>query len=434
MQLLNRQQQSNLFCSSVCANSVRRWYQIGPAIFFGFLFSVCWLGELLGQKSADVNADVTVSMLSEPPVKGSIVSADSNKVIVQTKAGAIEKSAADIGQVSFANKMEAQMPPVELLMLDGSRAFGDRLLGKSSSGWRLKGSSGNEVAISSKSLKAARLKTIVPELVNAWQSAILETKNADAVIVLRPGNSLDRINGVIIQVQEASITFDLDGQQIDIPIEKLIGLVWFQRDQERVKPTIEVTATDHSVWMAESLTVKANVLELRTSLGQSVSIPVVQISRINYATANIRWLSDVESLEAVADRQIEFKTPIASLDRAFAPRFVVNGLAPLSTSLAADKDLYFPSPGYYLFRVPEGFSSLQCRVERTDDGSQRTDLTIEVWQDDQKISEQPLSHNVDFVDLDVRLKSEKKTKLAVICKSKLMIGTEITWKQPRLKR
>ena len=262
----------------------------------------------------------------------------------------------------------------------------------------------------------------------------METKNADAVIVLRSGNSLDRINGVIVQVQDESITFDLDGQQIDIPIEKLVGLVWFQRDQERVKPTIEVSATDHSVWMAESLTMKSNVLELRTSLGQSVSIPLVQISRINYSTANIRWLSDVESLEAVAERQIEFKTSIASVDKAFAPRFVINGLAPLSTSFAADKDLYFPSPGYYLFRVPEGFSSLQCRVERTDDGSQRTDLTIEVWQDDQKIFGQSLSVNADFADLDIPLKSEKKTKLAVICKSKLMIGTEITWKQPRLKR
>ena len=434
MHLFIRQPQSNLFCNPTFAYSVIRWAQIGRAIFIGFVCSLCWPSELLSQKSEEDAAHVTVSMLNGTPVLGLLVSADSDKVIIQTKAGVIEKSARDIGQVSFGNKMEAQTPPVELFMLDGSKAFGNRLTGKSSSGWRLKDLLGNEVAISSKSLKAVRLKAIDPELVKAWQSAILETKNADAVIVLRSGNSLDRINGVILQVQEESITFDLDGQQIDIPIEKLVGLVWFQRDQERVKPTIEVSATDHSVWMAESLTMKSNVLELRTSLGQSVSIPLVRISRINYSTANIRWLADVESLEAVAERQIEFKTPIASVDKAFAPRYVVNGLAPLSTSLAADKDLYFPSPGYYLFRVPEGFSSLQCRVERTDDGSQRTDITIEVWQDDQKISEQPLSFNVDFADLAIPLKSEKKTKLAVICKSKLMIGTEITWKQPRLKR
>lgn len=374
-----------------------------------------------------------MALLSGSQVVGSLLLADSSKIIVQTKTGTIERSTSDIGRVSFANKLELQKPPVELTLLDGSKAFGNKLTGKSS-GWVLRDVSGDEVAIPSKSLKAVRLKPIVPELANAWQSAILETKNADAVIVTRPGNSLDRINGVIVQVQDASVSFELDGQQIDIPIEKLAGLVWFQRDLERVKPTIEVSSIDHSVWMAESLSLKANAIELKTQLGQAVSIPLNKVLSINYATANIRWLAEVESLDSVAGKRIEFKNPIASLDRAMAPRFVVNGRAPVATSLSADKDLYFPGPGHFSFRVPEGFSSLQSRVERTDDGSQRTDLTIEVWQDDQKIVEETLAQNVDFFDVDVPLKSEKKTKLAISCKSKLMIGTEVTWKQPRLKR
>ena len=436
MHLFNRQRQSNSFCSRTIVYLLNGGIQIQPAISFGFILFLCLQAELLGQKleGALANSNTTVSMLSGPPVVGALVSADSRGVVVKTENGVIEKLAADIGQVRFANKRHEKSPPVELFMMDGSRAFGDRLTGKSSDGWQLSESTGNKVEIPSKSLKAARLKEILPEIANAWQSAILETSNADAVIVLRPGNSLDRINGVIVQVQETSITFDLDGQQIDIPIEKLVGLAWFQRELQRVKPTIEVKVTDHSVWMAESLTLKSNVLELRTPLGQSLSFPIAKILSINYSTANIKWLSEVESLEAVTERQIDFKTPIASLDRALAPRFVVNGRAPLPASLAADKDLYFPSPGHYVFRVPEGFSSLQCRIERTDDGSQRSDLNIEIWQDDQRISEQLLLHDADFADLDIQLKPEKKTKLAVVCKSKLMIGTEVTWKQPRLKR
>ena len=436
MHLFNRQRQSNLFCSRTIVYLLNGGTQIQPAISFGFVLFLSLQAELVGQKpeGALANSNATVSMLSGLPVVGSLVSADSRSVVVKTENGVIEKLAADIGQVSFANKRHEKSPPIELFMMDGSRAFGDRLTGKSSDGWQLRDSTGNEVEIPSKSLKAARLKAIVPEIANAWQSAILETTNADAVIVLRPGNSLDRINGVIVQVQETSITFDLDGQQIDIPIEKLVGLAWFQRELQRVKPTIEVRVTDHSVWMAESLTLKPNVLELRTPFGQSVSIPIAKILSINYSTANIKWLSEVESLEVVTERQIDFKTPIASLDRALAPRFVVNGRAPLPASLAADKDLYFPSPGHYVFRVPEGFSKFQCRIERTDDGSQRSDLNIEVWQDDQRISEQLLIHTADFADLDISLKPEKKTKLAVICRSKLMIGTEVTWKQPRLKR
>ncbi len=385
-------------------------------------------GQLLG-----VNTDVSISLLDGSSISGTFLSADSARANIQTKSGPIEKLSGDIGRINFSNRMMPQSPPVELFLLDGSKVFGNKLSGKSS-GWLLADVGGNEIAIPAKSLKAAKLKPIAKELAAAWQTAIVETKTADAVIVARPGNTFDRINGVIVQVQEASIAFDLDGQQIDIPIEKLAGLVWFQRDLERVKPTIEVSLTDHSIWLAESLTVKAEILELKTMLGQSVTIPLSKVVSIDYSTANIRWLCDVESLEAIAEKAIEFKSPIASLDRALAPRFVVNGRAPLPTSTAADKDLYFPSPGHYMFRVPSGFASFQCRVERTDEGSQRTDLVLEVWQDDQKVSEHPLAHNADFTDVSLALKPEKKTKLAVVCKSKLMIGTEVTWKQPRLKR
>lgn len=432
MKQFNLQQYWNPIWSPLI-NCVRPRYPLNAiGLVFCLVFSSGWISSSFA-RNADDSGSVSVTMLSGSPVVGSLVSADSGKIIVQTKTGKLEKSTADIGRVSFANKLEPQKPPVEVTLLDGSKAFGTKLTGKSS-GWTLKDASGNEIAIPSKSLKAVQLKPIGPELANAWQSAILETKTADAVIVARPGNSLDRINGVIVQVQDASVSFDLDGQQIDIPIEKLVGLVWFQRDLERVKPSVEVRATDHSVWMAESLSMKSNVFELKTQLGQSVSIPFDKILSINYATANIRWLAEVESLDLAAEKLIEFKTPIASLGRAMAPRFVVKGHAPLAASLSADKDLYFPGPGHFSFRVPEGFSSLISRVERTDDGSQRTDLIIEVWQDDQKIAEQTLAHNADFFDVNVQLTPEKKTKLAIACKSKLMIGTEVMWKQPRLKR
>ncbi len=373
-------------------------------------------------------------MLSGPPIVGTLISADSTKVVVETKTGTIEKSASDIGRINFGNRMNSKVPSVTLFFMDGSKAFGEKLTGKTVSGWRLKDLSEKEIAIPSKSLRAVLVRAIPPELEGAWQGAILETKDADSVIVQRPGNSIDRINGVIVQLQETSVLFDLDGQQIDIPIDKLIGLVWFQRELDRVKPTFEVNTTDRSIWMAESFAWKSNTLELKTSQGLSISVPQATILSINYSSANVRWLSEVESMEASSEKQIEFKTPIASLDRAYAPRFIVNGRAPLPTSLASEKDLYFPSPGYYLFRVPEGFSSLQCRIERTDEGQQRTDLTLQIWQEDIQVSEQLLAHDRDFADLDVQLKPEKKTKLVVICKSKLMIGTEVTWKQPRLKR
>jgi hypothetical protein len=117
-----------------------------------------------------------------------------------------------------------------------------------------------------------------------------------------------------------------------------------------------------------------------------------------------------------------------------APRFVVNNKAPTASSASADKDLYFPSPGRFVFRVPEGFNTFLCTVQRTDVGSYRTDLTIEVWQDDQNVFSTPMTHKQESLDISVPLVSGKKVKLMVSCATKLMIGTEVQCKQPRLKR
>jgi hypothetical protein len=84
--------------------------------------------------------------------------------------------------------------------------------------------------------------------------------------------------------------------------------------------------------------------------------------------------------------------------------------------------------------VPEGFQSFQAQIVRTDDGSQRTNLAIEIWQDDNRLSQQSLPYDVDSVDVNLPVPSGKKVQLRVACNSKLMVGTEVQWKQPRLKR
>ncbi|MEQ1824556.1 MAG: NPCBM/NEW2 domain-containing protein, partial [Pirellula sp.] len=174
-------------------------------------------------------------------------------------------------------------------------------------------------------------------------------------------------------------------------------------------------------------------IELQTYLGQKVTIPLSKISSINYATANIKWLSELEVLEAVADKRFSFRSNVSGLDRAMAPRFIANK-GPTAIANSGDKDLYFPSPGRFVFRAPEGFSSFQSQVLRTDEGNQRSDLTIEVWQDDQRIAGLPLPFDQDSIEINVSVQAGKKIRLAVAGGSKLMVGTEVQWKQPRLKR
>ena len=419
--------------------SQERHYKVTSVGHYLCLWSFAWLSLALGTESAmgqsptPSNLVAKIALFSGDTLQGKLLSADANKVTLQTANGSTENSASDIRLLSINNKPVSPKPPVEVTMLDGSKAYADKLFGKSS-GYQLQYSGGEEIAIPSKVIQAARLKAIPSELEQPWLNAIKETKDADSVIVARPGNQLDRINGIIVEVREADVVFELDGQQINIPIAKLLGLVWFQRGLDRVKPFVEITTTDHSIWLAESFEWNRDKMELQTSVGMKVSLPIAKLMGINYGSANIRWLSELETIEAVADKQIEFKTPVPSLELAMAPRFVVSTKGLLTTAQAADKDLYFPSPGRFVFRVPEGFSSLQGSVQRTDQGNVRSDLIIEVWQEESRLAQVPLATDQDSIEINVNVPAGKKIKLAVVCVSKLMIGTEVQWKQPRLKR
>jgi hypothetical protein len=390
-----------------------------------------WAGLAMSQETAK-KISVVANMLEGPTIQGTLMSGDSAKCSIETSNGLVEKSSNDVAQMRLGNPMDAERLSTEVLLLDGSKAFGDQLLGKSNQ-WQLKNARSGDITVPSDSLKAARLKPIPNKLQASWQTALSEPSESDAVIVMR-GDSLERINGIIVQVQESKVAFDLDGQQIEVPIEKLFGLVWFRRPLERIRPTIEIASTNYSVWMAESFMIQAGSLELKTQMGQVVSIPLSSVESINYSTANLRWLSELEVLEAVAAKRIDFKGTVTGLEKAMSPRFVVNDRAPKPNSAPSDKDLYFPSPGRLVFRVPEGFKTFQSKIIRTDDGSQRTDLTIELWQDDQRIDQQTLAHNQDSIELNVAVQANKKTRLVVACISKLFIGTEVQWKQPRLKR
>ena len=179
----------------------------------------------LGQVSTAGSIEVSVSGFGGKAIQGSLLAADANKVTIQTSNGPSERLASDVSLLRFSNNLDAQRQPVEVTLLDGSRAFGDKIVGNSS-GWKLLNSGGQEIAFAPKSIRAARLKTIPKELADAWQTAVKELAETDAVIVLRAGESIDRINGIIVQVQESNVSFELDGQQIEIPIEKLVGLVW----------------------------------------------------------------------------------------------------------------------------------------------------------------------------------------------------------------
>jgi hypothetical protein len=61
-------------------------------------------------------------------------------------------------------------------------------------------------------------------------------------------------------------------------------------------------------------------------------------------------------------------------------------------------------------------------------------VVIEVWEDDQKLMRHALAANEDTLELDVPVSGGKKITFKVASSNRLQIGSQVTWKQPRLTR
>ncbi len=82
----------------------------------------------------------------------------------------------------------------------------------------------------------------------AWKQQVEQPRETDVLVIARDQGVLDRAGGEIIEIQEVSVKFDFDGQKIEAPRNKLLGVLWYRKPLERVKPTVRIRTRDGSTW------------------------------------------------------------------------------------------------------------------------------------------------------------------------------------------
>ena len=377
-----------------------------------------------------VKPTVKVLRLDGPELSGDLTSA-SQEGIELTMDGAKQPLAGNsLSRVEFPYRVgSGGVQPLLLGLVDGSRIVGAKISGKEQ-GWQVADSAGGVLTMGPGSVRFLQVRPLSGELKKALDAAILEPATSDSLLVVRPGDTLDRVNGLIKEIKESKVLFDLDGDVVEVSFEKLAGMVWFRKASERVKPKVAVNTTDGGTVYPDTFRLVGDRFELQGPAGD-LSIPINRIASLDYGSANLRWLSEIELLDSKAEKRMDWKFESKTLGKALAPHFEAKDA---DTATGFGVDLLFPMPGSYTFRVPEGFTRLQTRLVRGDRGEQRSELTVEVWQDDVKVLDKRLATSEEALELDVPLTAGKKVRLSVRSKSRLMVGTEVRCQQPRLTR
>ncbi|MFO0921737.1 MAG: hypothetical protein U0905_04525 [Pirellulales bacterium] len=319
---------------------------------------------------------------------------------------------------------------LRLGLVDGSELAIDAIEGKSDQ-WKVV-SNETEALVGKGLAKWLLFRSPTGKESTAWKEFLEGKQDSDILVIARDEGVLDRANGIVNAIVPPSVQFDFDGQAIEAPIAKLLGLIWLRTNATRIEPTLKVCLTDGTTWMAREVRLPENNTTDVTgtaTCGLPIRFPLLSLYEIDFSIANLKWLSQTELLESKGSASTLVKNnPLR--DTVFRPHFSVsNGIAE-----SLDQDLDFKVPGEASFRIPKGVARFASSIMRTSEGDVRSELSLEIWVQDKKVWESKMDPNQEVVRVDVPVEVDKRMKLVVRSTSALPAGCEVKWVQPRFLR
>ncbi len=339
-----------------------------------------------------------------------------------------------IGTVEFTQaKALSSPPPMELALVDGSRLRGVALSGSGvawtlqSEHWKL------DQPSPPKQLHFLMVRPINLSQEAGWKEALEDSSPSDGLVLARPNGEITKVGGTILSVKENTVSFEFDDQKLEMSLDRLLGMTWFQPTSNRMSQGAVVKTIDGSLWHVKSVERIDGNYRVESVAGLRATIPPASLLELQLGAANTGWVYDAPRLEASAEPSEAWKFISESANKAFVPRFVVDSAAKQNADpSSSDYDLEFTRGGAFTFRMPDGFRQLESTVRRTRQGNLRSTVTIQVWQDSDKVFEGTLEPDQEALEVKAELTSEKRIKLVVTTNSPTHIGTEVQWKQPRL--
>ena len=128
---------------------------------------------------------------------------------------------------------------------------------------------------------------------SAWKLLRTSTSQKDQ-IAIRKNDVLDHLDGVIGSLDEATIKFQLDGEDIPVKRERVFGIVYSKRDAVvgKIAATVDLTSGDRLT--AKTVSWDGDAWKIKLVSGTEVPLPTTSVHLVDYTLGKITYLSDMK--------------------------------------------------------------------------------------------------------------------------------------------
>ena len=287
-------------------------------------------------------------------------------------------------------------------------------------------------------VRAVLLQALKPDWTLQWDAFVERTSEKDMLIVeKRDGLGLDFLSGVVSTVTEEAVPFLLDGNEIPVPRQRVVGVVFGNIDESaaRLSSGLSMKLIDGTVLRGRQLTMDNLTFRVEAGWGGSLQIPVSNVQSIDFSSGRLHYLSDLEPINEqylgldpagkewgqLFDEDRTTRTGLSSQWRMSRDRFPNSGRPPLTLrGQRYQKGLcIFPSAKIE-YALDGNYSSLKAIVGVDDDvafnqqkGAPDTVVELKVLADGEQVFRRLIAAREEQVMLDLNLSNVNTLSIVV---------------------
>jgi len=397
--------------------------------------------------------DVTVRSIGGTAVRGGISVWDQSGIALATDDDSTQRiPREELLEIDFGATEASSVPPgLELLLVDGSTipAADCEIKGRQV---QMNGHGGGlseefDWTLSFEQLRAVRFDRTTPNQDEAWKQITQRTLTSDLLVVYKKSRgTLDEIEGVIQQVTPAIVLLQVDGEPIEVPRERVFGLVFYRRNGEQLpQASIRVQGSHGLELFARDVRFESGRLAVDLLGGDTLKVPLQSIGKLSFPTGAIFYLSDIEPIKDTSHWQPLYKLPekaplLALWGQPRRNESIGGGKLRLEQQKEAgqpnfrefDRGLAMRSRSEASFRLPEGYNSFQAIVGIDPASHSDTEALLIIEADGQTMGEWHLQRKADPQVIDFGINGKRQLRLIVDYGSGTDAGDVVHICDPRL--
>ncbi|MCC9602423.1 NPCBM/NEW2 domain-containing protein [Stieleria sp. JC731] len=366
--------------------------------------------------NAALAADVEVELSSGEKVQGQWTSINGESISIGDPVQPHELSQV-ISLRPLANQSDAIPPAINLTLVDGSNL---RITSVISDESDVTATPVKRMPIGFplEAVRSIRFRPSAAATDAQWLGLFEKELRSDLLVIRRANDQLDPVEGVILSISAQTVNFELDGDEIEAPVERLEGVL-FRNILENSSSGTRVETVFGSSMVASRIRLANDGQDVQLTLQAGVQhdVPVNQIKRIQFASARQMLASQPPASKRM---QPYLKTGISEslFDAWFAP--------------SSDKDDILAAAGGEIeYRIESGFENFTGSVSRASESEGKGKIKIQIVVDDEVRWEQDVQDS-ELAGFQISVAGARRIKLSVQPTNDGDIGDLVRFFKPRL--